>query len=97
MRTGAYLYTVNADRLRGELFGWHWHPVGLSWCQSPHLHAPGEDGDHVPTGRVAFEQVVRWLIEELDVSPLRHDWADVFGRQRAGLARPALVGLVSQR
>jgi hypothetical protein len=77
VRTGAYLYTVNADRLCGELFGWHWHPASESWCQWPHLHAPDEDGDHVPTGRVAFEQVIRWLIEELNVSPLRHDWADV--------------------
>jgi hypothetical protein len=37
-------------------------------------------GDHLPTARVALEQVVRWLIVEAGVSPLRSDWSDVLER-----------------
>jgi hypothetical protein len=32
---------------------------------------------HIPTEMLAIEQVVRFLLTELDVSPLRADWAEV--------------------
>jgi hypothetical protein len=32
---------------------------------------------HIPTGRVSFEQVVRFLVDDLEVVPQRHDWRDV--------------------
>lgn len=32
-----YLYSVQ-DLNGGELFAYHWHPVGLSSVQEPHMH-----------------------------------------------------------
>jgi hypothetical protein len=34
---------------------------------------------HIPTGRVLVEDLVRMLIERLDVRPLRRDWQAVLG------------------
>jgi len=78
IRTGGYFYGVASDEEGGELVCWHWHQGMTSWCQWPHLHArTPRHGDHIPTARVAFEQVVRWLIVEADLPALRHDWAEV--------------------
>lgn len=80
VRTGGYRYAINSDQARGELFSWHWDTRGVSWCSWPHLHARVWLADHLPTGRVAFEQVVRWLILEAKISPLRPDWENVLER-----------------
>jgi hypothetical protein len=54
-----------------------------SW---PHLHAYGARDMltlhklHLPTGRVALEAVVRFLILDLDVVPRRDDWRSVLDR-----------------
>jgi hypothetical protein len=32
---------------------------------------------HIPTGRVSFEEVVRFLVEELRVVPIRADWREI--------------------
>lgn len=83
VRTGGYIYSVNSDERGGELYGWHWHPESSSWCAWPHLHAPTTLGDHLPTGRVAFEQVVRWLIHEAGLLPLRPDAAEILDQNEA--------------
>lgn len=80
VRTGGYLYSVNSDVQGGELFGWHWHPESASWCLWPHVHVPADHGDHLPTGRVAFEQIVRWLLQEARLPPLRADWEELLER-----------------
>lgn len=65
----------------GECFAWHWHPTPRP---DYHLHVTAqhrEVGDlsrlHVPAGPVSFAAVVRFLIDELDVLPLRADWASL--------------------
>jgi hypothetical protein len=68
-----------------EFMSWHWHPSGTGGNQWPHMHVFADHGDmgasfhklHVPTGRVSFEQVVRFLIEELEVDTHRRKWDDV--------------------
>lgn len=46
----------------------------------PHLHVKPAttpidlSAAHVPTGRVAIEAVVRFLLEEMGVAPQRADW-----------------------
>jgi hypothetical protein len=35
---------------------------------------------HLPTGRVSIEAVIRFLIEDLEVAPLRDDWRAVLDR-----------------
>lgn len=55
------------------VFGWHWHPESkqsrVNW---PHLHLPPgsvHKSKHVPTGRVALEDVLLFGIRDMDVVP----------------------------
>jgi hypothetical protein len=64
------------------VFAWHWHPTRTPQKPYPHLHVRSEHrllglalkNLHMPTGRVSFEEVVRFLIDELRVVPTRTDW-----------------------
>ena len=58
------------------VFGWHWHPeskrTDVTW---PHLHLPPgsvHKSKHVPTGRVALEDVLLFCIRDMNVRPA-HD------------------------
>ena len=76
----AYSIYVGADPAQ-ELLSWHWHPDSRP---GTHLHAIAAhrsfgpvDKLHLPTGRVAFEAVVRFLIEDLGVTPIRQEWDSI--------------------
>lgn len=80
--TRGYKYTVYAGDTR-EIISYHWHPQGNSPWKSPHMHngsailAP--DGvitpkSHLPTGRISLEQVVRVIINDLQVPAARPTW-----------------------
>jgi hypothetical protein len=78
-----------------DIVGFHWTPNinrggEVGW---PHLHAGPAlvraDSPvapktahklHIPTGRVALESVLRFMIEELGVKPARNDWDAVLAR-----------------
>lgn len=67
-----------------ECFAWHWHPGSRP---DYHLHVAAqhpEAGDlarlHLPCGPTSFSAVIRFLIAELDVRPLRGDWDVVLGQ-----------------
>jgi hypothetical protein len=82
-RTAAYWYILQ-DADEQELLAYHWHPEGHSPVTTPHLHvradmAPFRFGHriHLPTGRVALEEIIRIAITEFGVTPLRDDWPDV--------------------
>jgi hypothetical protein len=77
IHTLGYVYTVSlADNIDQGLTFFHWHPRDR---QDPHVHlrtddpnattAEGVHGLHIPTGRVSFETVVRFLIDEFAVRP----------------------------
>lgn len=84
--TDSYAYTVAEDEgLSRCLISWHWHPASRP---DTHIHfgrGPGAwEGAwesfgryHVPSGRVLFEDVVRFLIEDLGVTAQREDWSQV--------------------
>ena len=82
VRTDGYAYRVTlTDDPSSELISWHWHPDSRP---GTHLHVIAAhaqygaiDKMHIPTGRVALEEVVLFLIEDLDVEPRREDWRDV--------------------
>ena len=82
--TRSYLYQVYADDGR-EFIAFHWHP-GRGRIALPHAHfktlseplAMGKA--HIPTGRISLEAVIRLLIEELGVQPIRQDWERVLSR-----------------
>lgn len=56
-----------------ERFAWHWHP-SIQAYDFPHLHIDKGMPDglgklHLPSGRVAIEQVMLFMIDDLGVSP----------------------------
>lgn len=94
-RNQGYAYTF-ATHHEAEILAFHWHPSGFSPNTFPHVHigsamiatdAPVRPRDfhraHIPTGQVFIEDVVRFAIAELGVTPLRNDWDAVL----AGIAR----------
>ncbi|MGI8945053.1 MAG: hypothetical protein ACR2GL_02285 [Thermoleophilaceae bacterium] len=93
VQTAAYSYVVN--RGEQELLAYQWNPAGDGRVTRPHLHvgaAVGElTGDfhrlHLPTGRIALEDVLRLLIEELGVQPLREEWSEVLDAAQSGYER----------
>jgi len=81
--SAGYYYQIRDQRER-ELIAFHWHPGRRDQPDFPHLHIGVTTGTvsivrkhHVPTGRVSLEAIVRFLITELDVRPLRNDWERV--------------------
>lgn len=86
--TDSYAYTVSDDEtLATELVAWHWHPASRL---DPHLHVGRSHPDfgfwahlHIPTGRVAFEDVMTFVLADLGVQPERDDWETVLADARA--------------
>lgn len=85
--TAAYYYTLGIES-GPEILGYHWHP--FSGVSLPHLHLSAGSGvsrdelqkAHLPTGRIALEQVVRLAIAEFGVEPLRSDWDEVLTEEQ---------------
>lgn len=67
-----------------EVIAYQWHPGQGSRITYPHMHlGSGIGADlgilekvHIPTGRVALEDVLRFAITELGVEPQRDDWEE---------------------
>ena len=74
------------DRLGRTILAFHWHPVGQSRVTWPHVHVygrtePEELGKaHLPTGDVSLAAVVRMLIDDFGVVPVRPDWRAILAR-----------------
>lgn len=69
-----------------ESFLYHWHPSGRSLHTRPHAHignallvpdAVITRKEHVPTGRVALEHVIQFLLQAYEVVPSRQDYERV--------------------
>jgi len=85
VRTAYYAYGLEDGETGREIFAYHWHPDGSGPIRYPHLHL--EHGaqvgrneltrGHLPTGRVALEDVLTFLIEQFNVKPRRNDWRKV--------------------
>jgi hypothetical protein len=87
--TVEYIYEV-ADESDEPIARFHWHSVSaqpgdeVRW---PHVHVHGDRAAltlhklHLPTGRVSIESVVRFLIDDFDVVPVRANW-DAILRER---------------
>jgi hypothetical protein len=86
VRTVGYNYTVEeSGDQRREMFAYHWHPDERTAITYPHFHLyHGADvarddvrKAHFPTGRMAFEEVLRLVITQFGVTPLRDDWRSI--------------------
>jgi hypothetical protein len=70
----AYYYTLSNENEQ-EILAYHWHPAQQSEITFPHLHiGPGVHLDpeslgeaHLPTGRIAVEDVIRLAIRDFGV------------------------------
>ena len=67
-----------------RMLTYQWHPRPDARFNYPHVHLGPASGaheylrnTHVPTGRVALEDVIRYAISQLGVRALRGDWMDV--------------------
>lgn len=86
-RIAEYIYSIS-DHRNVEILSFHWHPESpLSPRPEPHLHvkikvAEGSDPSlaetfpklHIPTEHVTIASVVRLLIEQFGVHPLKANW-----------------------
>lgn len=83
VKTDEYAYSVfTSDEESGQLFAWHWHPA--AYRADCHIHVGARQGEeralyryHVPSGRVAFEEVLRFLLEEFHVESARDDSEEI--------------------
>lgn len=81
VKTEQYIYSLGTGPAESDLLvAWHWHPGLREDC---HLHVYREDDLlgplrrlHFPTRRVSFEQVIGFLITDLEV-PGRIGWREV--------------------
>jgi hypothetical protein len=80
--TRGYLYSVEDGGGR-ELLSWHWHPDTSGIHVAPHTHFPSNvismDGaflarEPLPSGRITFESVIRYVMRAFEVPPLCADW-----------------------
>jgi hypothetical protein len=85
VNTVGYLYSLK-DSVDKDIVSYHWHPYIEP--TSPHLHMgagarigrPEIVNAHLPTGRIALENVLRLAINEFHARPMRADWAEVLDR-----------------
>lgn len=89
-RSTGYWYQVRQAN-GPDVLAYHWHPLShRGQVAFPHVHLGGSTspidlagGKHLPTGHVAVEAVVRFLLRELHVRPLRADWEAVLATNEA--------------
>ncbi len=90
--TKYYLYSI-ADGAGEDLVGFHYHPeLNEDPVLYPHVHAYANKDErflkinlhkkHIPSGRVPLEDVIHWMIDELEVVPARDDWETVLSEAR---------------
>jgi len=82
----SYVYALEDNEYQ-EIISFHWHP-GPSGYKNPHIHLGAGahiglrqlEKAHIPSGRIAIEDVVLCAIRDFDVTPLRGDWETVIER-----------------
>lgn len=81
--TAGYYYILCESSSSKEILGYHWHPDVEPSFPHLHLEAGARVGReefakaHLPTGRVALEDVLRLAINGFGIKPLREDWSDI--------------------
>ena len=89
VHTLKYAYKIDNWHDGHEVMAYHWHPT--EQIKYPHLHLSygarvGREDllkAHVPTGRIALEDVIQFLIESFRVVPMKEQWEAVLDGSRA--------------
>ena len=84
IEVSSYFYEL-LDSDGREILAYHWHPRGNSPVATPHLHLeqgaqvgrPEVRDAHLPTGEVSLNAILRVLIDEMGVRPVRSDWDSI--------------------
>ena len=85
--TREYIYAVSHHG--HEVIAAHWHPASSSPVTTPHWHIGAKaltkvgvylERAHIPSPRVSFEQMIRFMIEQMNVEPHRDDWSKTLRR-----------------
>jgi hypothetical protein len=82
--TDMYSYRVRySEKPEDALFAWHWHPLirpeSHLHIGAPHKTATDLHKKHVPAGRVSFEEVLLFLIHEMDAVPAKESYREDLG------------------
>lgn len=86
--TTGYYYSLD-DSNQKEIVAYHWHPT-ISDIDFPHLYIEQGSGvtrkelfrAHLPTGRIALEDMIWCTIRDFSIQVLRDDWVGVLTRNR---------------
>lgn len=92
VKSTAYFYSLEEDGGK-EILTYQWHPTKT--CMFPHIHLGSSSklGSktlnklHIPTGRIALEQVLRLAVEELGVKPIKTGWSDILCKAQGGFEK----------
>ncbi len=85
-----YTYAIEYAESGKEIIAFHWSREPSGPVPYPHIHCDfGGNGGmpitrktHVPSGRVALEDVVFFAISELKVKPLSDEWERIIAKNR---------------
>jgi hypothetical protein len=83
--TTAYYYAL-LDAGEKEIIAYHWHPHGdvafphLHICSGAKVGRVEMRNAHIPTGRIALEDLLRMTITEFGVVTRRDDWPEILGQ-----------------
>jgi hypothetical protein len=90
IRTRKYEYSLDDDDER-EIVAFHWHPREQGFDE-PHLHVSAGAGAllenfhraYLPTGRITFEDFVRFTIRDFSVTALNTGYRKLLDASKAG-------------
>lgn len=80
MSTNRYIHEIKGPNSDARVAAWHWHPdVKNSSVTYPHFHLPKNaafSNKHFPSGRITVEEIVRFIITEMEAVPVNNNWAE---------------------
>lgn len=88
--TVGYLYSLKDSVHDQDIISYHWHPYTPPSYPHFHLGAGASIGRpeivkaHLPTGRIALENVLRLALNDFHVTPLKKDWQEILNRTQLG-------------
>lgn len=86
-----YEYAIEVAETNQEIVAFHWSGRGNGEVPFAHMHLGHANTvsdpfigpkAHIPTGRVAIEDVIYFLIKELRIHPGTDDWQEILAEVR---------------